>query len=93
LGVQHIGIVSLDDGPGNDPRLFEHAIEILTTLADEAPPVLVHCHAGRSRSVVVVAGYLRRARGIDAESALAEVAAKRQIAVTAGLERLLDSLS
>ncbi len=58
----------------------------------QAPPVLVQCHAGRSRSAVVMAGYLVAVRGINPEAALHFVAEKRQIAVTAGLERLLDSL-
>src|SRR5262249_39841026 len=60
LGVARIAIVPLDDGPGNDPRLFSQAVEILTAFAAESSPVLVHCHAGRSRAVVIVAAYLMR---------------------------------
>ncbi len=41
---------------------------------------------------MVVAGYLATARGIDPEEALRFVASKREIAVTPGLERLLDFL-
>ena len=67
-------------------------MDYLSELVNATPPVLVQCHAGRSRSAVVVAGYLVTARGIDPEEALNFVALKRQIAVTPGLERLLDSL-
>jgi protein-tyrosine phosphatase len=92
LGLQAIEVVPLDDGPGNDPRLFRMAVDALTTLARENGPVLVQCHAGRSRSAVVAAGYLMRALGIEQEEALARVAQARDIAVSPGLERLLESL-
>jgi protein-tyrosine phosphatase len=91
-GLQRIEVVQLEDAPGNDPRLYRLAVEYLTELVRETPPVLVQCHAGRSRSVVVVAGYLVTARGLTQEEALALVASKRDIAVTLGLERLLDHL-
>lgn len=93
LNLKAIEIVPLEDAAGNDPRMFRRALDTLDRLIHEAKPVLVHCHAGRSRSAVVVAGYLMRAFGIDACQALALVAAKRDVAVTAGLERLLDSIA
>jgi protein-tyrosine phosphatase len=93
LGLKEIVVVPLEDAPGNDIRLFRQAVDSLIRLVQEAPPVLVQCHAGRSRSVVVVSGYLMKLSGIDADAALAEVAARREIAVTAGLERLLEYLA
>ena len=78
--------------PGNEPRLYRLAVDSLEELVRESSPVLVQCHAGRSRSAVVVAGYLVRAEGMEPQDALRHVAAKRQIAVTAGVERLLDTL-
>jgi|GEM_PF-6496058 len=77
---------------GNDPRLFRRAIENLADLVSTSPPVLVQCHAGRSRSAVVVAGYLIKHCEMTQEEALALLAAKREIAITAGVERLLDHL-
>jgi protein-tyrosine phosphatase len=91
-GLRRIEVVRLEDAPGNDFRLFKLAVDNLVELVRDAPPVLVQCHAGRSRSAVVVAGYLVTARGIDPEEALRFVAGKREIAVTLGLEQLLDSL-
>jgi protein-tyrosine phosphatase len=92
FGLDRIEVVMLEDAPGNESRLFLRAVEYLETLIEESPPVLVQCHAGRSRSAVVVAGYLMKAHGLTSDAALAQVAAKRSIAVTAGVERLLDYL-
>lgn len=91
-GLQRIEIVMLEDAPGNDPHLFRRAVDHLADMVNESPPVLVQCHAGRSRSAVVVAGYLVKACGMNSEEALSLVAAKRAIAVTSGVERLLDHL-
>jgi hypothetical protein len=92
LGLVAIEVVPLDDAPGNDPRLFRQAVNALSALVRDRGPVLVQCHAGRSRSAVVVAGYLVVSLGIEPEDALAQVAERREIAVTKGLERLLDAL-
>ncbi len=92
LGLQAVRSIPLEDGPGNDPRLFRLAVDAVEGLANSAKPVLVQCHAGRSRSVVVVAGYLMRTLGLDADAALARVAAKREVAVSPMVEALLDSL-
>jgi len=92
LGLEEVESVPLEDGPGNDLRLFRQAVEALGTLLRKNKPVLVQCHAGRSRSAVVVAGYLMVSLGMEREEALKFVANKRDIAVTAGLERLLESL-
>jgi protein-tyrosine phosphatase len=91
-GLQRIEVAPLEDAPCNEVRLFRRAVECLIELVRDAPPVLVQCHAGRSRSAVVVAGYLVMERGLLSEEALALVASKRDIAVTAGVERLLDCL-
>lgn len=92
LSLEVVEVFPLEDGPGNDTRLFRWAVEALDGLARRAKPVLVQCHAGRSRSVVVVAGYLMRSLGLEAEEALARVATKREVAVTPSVGRLLDSL-
>lgn len=92
LNLKRIEVVRLEDGPGNDLRLFKMAINALGELVRTAPPVLVQCHAGRSRSVVVVAAHLMKRLGIDAPTALARVASKREISITPGLEELLEKL-
>lgn len=89
LGVRAIRVMPLHDGAGNAPDRFLQIVQALARLVATHPPVLVQCHAGRSRSVVVVAGYLMTLRGLQPDEALRWVAAKREAEVTAGLEALL----
>ena len=65
--------------PEPEPAAEPGAIDDLAELVREAAPVLVHCHAGQSRSVAVVAGYLMQTLRIPTDEALAQVAARRQI--------------
>jgi protein-tyrosine phosphatase len=92
LGVEEIKVVKLQDTIGNDPRVFARAVGTLAELVRSHCPVLVHCHAGQSRSVIVVAGFLMVDAGMDAAAAMAYVGHRRVINVTPGLERLLDTL-
>lgn len=92
LGLAEVAAYRLIDGPGNDVRLFRRAVADLARLAAAHPPVLVQCHAGRSRSVAVVAGYLMGVRGVEPDKAVAAVAARRAINVTPELVELLYRL-
>ena len=85
-----ISAFKLIDGAGNDPTLFERILLTLRQLVVDVAPVLVQCHAGRSRSVVAVAAHLMRTRGLTAEEALELVGSRREIALTPGIEELLD---
>lgn len=49
--------IGLIDGPGNRTGAFRIAVETLANLATMGP-VLIHCHAGKSRSPSVLAAYL-----------------------------------
>ena len=93
LGVQAIRLVELVDGAGNDLRIFRHAVATLAELLESSPPVLVHCHAGRSRAPVVVAAHLMNTLGVGPEEAFSLIAARREIAVSPALERLLGELT
>jgi hypothetical protein len=59
--------VGLIDGPGNHPQTFMAAVLLLDALMEEGKKVLVHCHAGRSRSVMVISTWLawREGRSFD----------------------------
>jgi protein-tyrosine phosphatase len=92
LGLSEVVSYSLVDGPGNDLRILRFAVGDLRRLAVLHSPVLVQCHAGRSRSVVVVAALLMEAHGIGAREAIALVAAKREVSVTPALLDLLCNL-
>jgi hypothetical protein len=89
-GVQALRVFDLKDGPGNDPYVFKLAVRAVGELARRHPKLLVHCHAGRSRSVVVVAGHLMLVRNLTADEAIALIAAHREIALTPGLAAMLD---
>lgn len=93
LGVKDLVGIKIIDGPGNDRRHLELALWHLGRLLESHPPVLVHCHAGRSRSVAVVAAYLAQAGGNSMEEALDAVRSKRESAVAEALieayERIL----
>lgn len=86
-GVRELVALSLIDGPGNDPRHIQWAVDSLERLVDDSPPVLVHCHAGRSRSAVVVARFLMKRYGLSRDQALGQIAGRRDIQVSDGLWR------
>lgn len=85
--------LELADGPGNSIYVFRAAVDALIDLASAGEPVLVHCHAGRSRSPIVVAGFLIKTQAMDPEAAMSFVAAQRETNVSPGLKRLLYQLS
>jgi len=69
--------VGLIDGPGNKPSTFAAAVYMLDQLLERHDKVLVHCHAGVSRSASVVATYLSQVNGISFEEAINLVKEKR----------------
>ena len=92
MGLQRMVTTVLIDGPGNDLRVFGGAVESLMYLVQTQAPVLVQCHAGRSRSVAVVAGFLMRMQDLDPDDALELVTAKREAMVASDLKHLLYNL-
>lgn len=79
----------LKDGPGNNPDIFKRAVESISRFSKRHPKLLVQCHAGRSRSVIAVAAHLMKTEKMSSEEALAFVSARREVALTAGIEQLL----
>jgi protein-tyrosine phosphatase len=92
FGLAEVVAYRLIDGAGNDLRVFQYAIVDLRRLVQRHPTVLVQCHAGRSRSAVVVAAYLMQAYKLCPTEAIAAVAARREINITPELVELLHSL-
>lgn len=89
LGLEDILVISLNDGPGNNLDTFRKAVTGLSELVTNSPPVLVQCHAGRSRSVVVVAGYLMQSLNVNPNQAIAMISSKREINIQDGLVDML----
>ena len=81
--------VPLIDGSGNDPRCIREAVVFIEDVVSAGDSILVHCHAGRSRSVAVVARFLSKSQGITRQSALALIAGKRDIYLSPGIEEVL----
>jgi hypothetical protein len=77
-GVEALTCFNFIDGCGNDPALFDRAVRIVTQYSAQSPKLLVHCHAGRSRSVMVVAAHLVRQTGWDLRKALDLIHTKRR---------------
>ncbi len=92
LDVDDYEVVGLADGPGNDPRTFERAVNLVGSFSQQSPKLLVHCRAGRSRSAIVVAGYLMRDQHWPSAQAMAFIAARRNIQLSPGIEDLLHAL-
>lgn len=88
-GVEALKVYDFIDGPGNDPWLVRQAVLTLEKFVKQSPKVLVHCRAGRSRSVVIVAAWMMRTAKLSPEDALDFIAKRREIALTPGIEELL----
>ena len=88
-GVESIRTIHLVDGR-NEMAIFRRAVENLEELVKKHHRVIVHCRAGRSRSIAVVAAYLRMARNMEADDALAFVMERRQAAIAPELVRLVE---
>jgi dual specificity phosphatase 12 len=90
LGVGRIEVIELIDGRGNRPEVFLRAVEMLKLLKTRHSPVLVHCHAGQSRSAVVVCKFFMREEGQSLTDAMKRITAQRKVAIQAGLQEALD---
>ncbi len=90
LGVDRVEVVELLDGAGNRPEVFLRAVRLLRELAAKHPPVLVHCHAGRSRSAAVVCKFLMIEEGNSLVEAMRRITAKRKVAIAAALQDFLN---
>jgi atypical dual specificity phosphatase len=80
--------VPLLDGPGNSREYVLAAIDFIAAQVENGCKLLVHCQAGRSRSVCIVAAYLMRHKGLSKKQAIATIAQKRQICLSDGIEEI-----
>lgn len=82
--------VPMVDGPGNNPKAIDQAVDFIDAVVSSDGKILVHCHAGRSRSVCVVARYLMAAHRMTRHQALEAIARKREIFLSPGIEEILE---
>jgi protein-tyrosine phosphatase len=72
--------VPMVDGPQNEFETFERAVDELRAALDAGETVFVHCTAGASRSVSVVAAALAVRENLPLPDAFAAVADERPVA-------------
>ena len=89
IDVLHIPLV---DGSGNNPVLFKKAVDFIRQRVFAGKRILVHCHAGKSRSVCIVARYLMEEEGLSRDDALAKISSKREIHLTNGIEEIFSTI-
>ena len=80
----------LVDGAGNDRRYFNDAVDFIDDVVSSGERILVHCHAGRSRSVCMVARYFMVKKGMTSHQAIEKIEAKREIYLSPGIEEILE---
>lgn len=85
--IDHL-VVPLADGAGNHPGDVKRAVRFVCDFLRDKEPLFVHCLAGRSRSVVILAMSLMRHHGISRAEALGLIARRRQIGLTPGIEEI-----
>ncbi len=90
LGVDRVEVVELIDGSGNPPEKFLRAVRLLRDLVAQHSPVLVHCHAGQSRSAAVVCKFFMQEQGDSLPDAMRRITCKRRVTIIAGLQEALD---
>jgi protein-tyrosine phosphatase len=73
--------IGLIDGPGNDPMTFLLAVLFLYSLVKSGKRVLIHCHEGKSRSVMVCAIFVAIQEQISVDEALAKIMPARKVDV------------
>ncbi|KAJ1405616.1 Tyrosine specific protein phosphatases domain [Sesbania bispinosa] len=84
-----IDVVDRDDA--NLKQYFNECFDFIDEAKRHGGRVLVHCYAGKSRSVTIVVAYLMKTRGMSLSEALQHVKSKRpQAAPNPGFIRQLE---
>ena len=78
-GNVHRHKVGLVDGPGNDDFVLMSAVLMLHALNKRYRRILIHCHAGASRSVMVTAVYVSIIGNMSFDKVLQDVMKARGV--------------
>jgi ADP-ribosyl-[dinitrogen reductase] hydrolase len=74
--VQRFAYLTDDDANSEVDAVLADVLDDMAALRAEGRQVLVHCHAGQSRTGLVLRAWLRRSQGLTAEQATDTVAAR-----------------
>ncbi len=85
----NIECLPLIDGSGNDIRNLNDAVDFIDDVVSAGEKILVHCHAGRSRSVCIAARYFMMKNGMTKHDALKMIESHREIYLSPGIEEIL----
>lgn len=91
VGMDFLGIPAYDTITFNLSRYFYQAADFIDSALRANGQVLVHCHAGISRSATIVAAYLMIKRHMTAQEAIRVIRTHRSIRPNSGfLQQLCD---
>lgn len=91
VGMKFLGIPAYDTITFNLSRYFYEAADFIDSGLRSGGRVLVHCHAGISRSATVVAAFLMIKRNMTAQEAIRVIRSQRSIRPNSGfLQQLCD---
>jgi dual specificity phosphatase 12 len=85
-------IFPLNDGPGNSKLKIIQAVESIQEAVEAGDRVLVHCHAGQSRSVCIVALWMMQYQGLAKSEALTLISWKRDILLSPGIGEIFQCI-
>lgn len=90
-GIQFLGFPAFDTFNFDLSRYFHQAADFIHNAIESGGKVLVHCHAGISRSATIVAAYLMIKRHMSAQEAIRTIRVGRSIRPNGGfLQQLCD---
>jgi dual specificity phosphatase 12 len=84
-----VEVIPLADTAGNRKRPIDDCVDFIHNVVSTGDKILVHCHAGQSRSVCITARYFMIKHGLTSHQALAKLEEKREIYLSPGIEEIL----
>lgn len=82
-GIERVVVCELEESSANQVEKLNRAVTVLSELASDHAPVLVHCHAGLCRAPAVAAAYLATRDGCTFREALHKISSIRRVGLTA----------
>lgn len=90
--IDHIHYVPLlDCGEGNSTEKIKYILQIMSDYKSQGKKMLVHCFAGRSRSIIIVAmHFIQQGLFVEPEDALSFIRKRREFHLSPGIDALFE---